>query len=125
MSTILIEKIKQKTIEEILPIWSEYLKNIDYSPFAQGTCAQRWVFEDEKGVNYKNPCKCMMGEFHGWNDNYNVEGNPDFCQECRDMAMGGDSNNPPSIPRQVITPQGRDQLIKDIESHYNEVHLQR
>ena len=125
MSTILIEKVKQKTIEEIMPIWSEYIKNIDYSPFAQGTCAQRWAFEEDKGVEYKNSCKCMMAEFHGWNDDYNIEGNPDFCQECRDMAMGGDRNNPPSIPRRVMSPQGRDNLIRDIENHYNEVHLQR
>ncbi len=125
MSSILIEKIKQKTIEEIIPVWAEYLKNIDYSPFGPGVSQQRYKFEEEKGVEYKNTCKCVMGEFHGWTSDYSKDGDPEFCQECRDISMGGDTNYPQSIPRRCMTPQGRDQLIQDIESHYNEVHLQR
>lgn len=125
MSTVLIEKIKQKTIDEILPVWSQYLKNIDYSPFAMGISSQRYKFEEENKVEYKNTARCMMGEFHGWSEGYGIDGNPEFCQECRDISMGGDRNNPPSIIRRIMTPQGRNSLIRDIENHYNEVHARR
>ncbi len=103
MSTIQIQKKKQLTFEEICPEWSEALPEVIHTH----------MFWKHGKLDIADSRYCVVGEAHGFTNEYWQPTSKKYCQECDEFSS--DFCDPAILEDAKIL----------FTNHWNEVHLNK
>jgi len=77
----LIQESKYITVQEFMPIWTELKEKVGDGRMPSG-------IEEEKGMDFFDCKKCLVGEAYGGNDDFARKSKGNYCATCFNCAMG-------------------------------------
>ena len=100
---------KELTIQEICPQWAGII------PMIPKTERQEF-YKNNQRLDISDCKYCVVGEAHGFNDDYSHSENKDFCYPCYSSAI--------NFGYSLLLPQAeREGLVNTFVDHWNSTHV--
>lgn len=113
-------KVLKLTFKDVAPRWSTLIPKLhkEAKKYGYATDEIRLKFQEEYGVSLVNHKMCLVGESHGFNDNYNNGLGDEYCEVCSCFA-----SMPAISAVNDKTGISYKWFKQEFMKHYNEVHL--